>query len=96
MKLAGILALGLMATPMASACAATIDITKITCRQLTEDNPDNSVVIIVLLYGFILKAENKTLVDVNGIDADVEKFENACDKTPDATALSVATETLTR
>ena len=96
MKLASILALSLMMTFTASTCAASADITKITCKQLTEEHADSSVVIIVLLYGFILKSENKTAVDVSGIDADVEKFEIACDKRPDASALSVATETLTR
>ena len=97
MRLATIsLALALTAAPLQPSCADPVDITKITCRDLTDEDREDSAIILVLIYGFILGKENKPLTDPVKVDADVEKFQNACDKTPDATAMSVAAETLTR
>ena len=90
------LALALMVAPAGPIYADPSDLTKITCKQLADSGEDDSAIILVLIYGFILGKEDKPTVDPKKMDADVERFQNACDKTPDATAMSVATETFSR
>ncbi|MDQ4061427.1 MAG: HdeA family protein [Pseudomonadota bacterium] len=90
------LTLALMVAPAGPIYADPSDLTKITCKQLADSGEDDSAIILVLIYGFILGKEDKPAVDPKKMDADVERFQNACDKTPDATAMSVATETFSR
>ena len=97
MRLSSIsLVLALMLASGGSIHADPADITKITCRELIAGDRDDSAIILVLIYGFILGKEDKPFVDSGKLQADVEKFQNACDKTPDASAMSVAAETLVR
>ncbi len=97
MRLAGVsLALAVVVGLSGPAQAATVDLTTITCKQLTGDDEDTSVTVLAILYGFLLGKENKNSVDISRIEAESEKFWDACEKQPDATVISVATQTLTR
>ncbi len=97
MRLVGVsLALAVVVGLSGSAQAATIDLTKITCKQLTSDDEDTSVTVLAILYGFLLGKENKNTVDIARIENESEKFWETCEQQPDATVISVATETLSR
>ena len=97
MKLATIsLTLALVIGLCASALAASRDLDKITCKELLEEDEENVSFVLAMVYGFLLGRENKPAVDLARIDADTEKFSEICERRPDATAFSVAAETLSR
>ena len=97
MRLASIsLLLTLMIGLYAPTLASPRDLDKITCKELLEDDEESIPVILAMLYGFLLGRENKPAIDLDRIDADTEKFSEVCEERPDATAFSVAAETLSR
>ena len=97
MRLAGVsLALAVVIGLGGTAQATTVDLTTVTCKQLTGDDEDTSVTVLAILYGFLLGKENKSNVDITRIENESEKFWEACERQPDATVLSVASETLSR
>ena len=80
----------------ARAQTTTVDLTTITCKQLTGEDEDTSVTVLAILYGFLLGKENKKTLDITRIENESEKFWEVCEQRPDATVMSVATETLSR
>ena len=97
MRLASIsLALALAAGLCAPAFGERRNLDKITCKELSEEDEDNASFILAMLYGFLLGRENKPAMDLDRVDSDTEKFLDICENQPNATALSVAAETLSR
>ena len=97
MRLASIsLLLALVIGLYAPALSASRDLDKITCKELLDEDEENISFTLAMLCEFLLGRENKPAIDLDRIDADTEKFSEVCEERPDATAFSVAAETLSR
>jgi acid stress chaperone HdeB len=72
----------------------TVDMAKVTCRELTEANYDEFVTFIYWMGGYYNGTLHSTVVNLSGYVRAAKKVKTFCQKNPSATVMSSAERAL--
>jgi hypothetical protein len=72
----------------------TVDMAKVTCRELTEANYDEFVTFIYWMGGYYNATLHSTVVNLSGHMRAAKKVKAFCQKNPSATVMSSAERAL--
>lgn len=70
----------------------TIDVTKMTCKELMGGNDNDRAVGFAYFHGFLAGKKNKQIIDVNVTSAQTDRVRDYCLSNPDSTVMDAFTK----